>query len=50
MLPDRVSNPGPDLRVRCPTNCAMWPGLLLLSDTCCLTRDMQHCVVVQTHL
>ena len=29
MLPDRVSNPGPtpDLRVRCPTDCATRPGL-----------------------
>ena len=26
MLPDRVSNPGPDLRVRCPTDCATRPG------------------------
>ena len=27
MLPDRVSNPGPrDLRVRCPTDCAMRSG------------------------
>ena len=27
MLPDRVSNPRtPDLRVRCPTDCATQPG------------------------
>ena len=26
MWPDRVSNPGPDLRVRCPTDCATRPG------------------------
>ena len=26
MLPDQVSNPGPDLRVRCPTDCAALRG------------------------
>ena len=26
MWPDRVSNPGPDLRVRCPTDCPTRPG------------------------
>ena len=29
MLLDRVSNPGPDLRVRCPTDCATRPGLFI---------------------
>ena len=30
MLPDRVSNRGPDLRVLYPTNCATRPGSTLM--------------------
>ena len=35
MLPDRVSNPGPDLRVRCPTDCAARPGVVNCNKSLC---------------
>ena len=31
MLPDRVFNPAPDLRVRCPTDCATRPSFRMRS-------------------
>ena len=31
MLPDRVSNPGPLTRVRCPIDCATRPGTAKLA-------------------